>query len=141
MTPFRFEKRFIANWMKAFMVSPGVLFPAAYLIIYLCASLFLNTVYKKELCRSYGIATGSSRNLSIGSLKAGIDLGSVTLSDIETVSAISFPGKKATGPARSIHTMSITLCDTGNFFLSKSARQVSARKACEKILAGEARYQ
>lgn len=136
MAPFP-EKRFTANWLTAFMVSPGVLFPSAYLALYLSTSAFLNTGFKNELCLSYGIATHNSRSLSIGSLKTGPDLCSVTISDIASMPA----NTSRNNVYRSINTIEIPLCDIADFLFSKSAREASAIAACEKILAEESRFQ
>jgi hypothetical protein len=137
MAPSRCDKRFISNWLKACMVSPGVLFPAAYLMLYLLVSIFLETGFKKEICRAYGNASGNSRHLSIGSVKAGLDLCSVTLHDIE-----SRPSNVAEkNRTRSINALNIRLCGIGTFLSGGSSRELSARAASEKILDEESRNQ
>jgi|WetSurMetagenome_2_1015567.scaffolds.fasta_scaffold1265843_1 hypothetical protein len=137
MAPSRCDKRFLSNWLKAFMVSPGVLFPAAYLMLYLLLSLFLDTGFKEEICRAYGNASGNSRHLSIGSVKAGFDLCSITLQDIESGPAYAAENNRT----HSIHALKIRLCGIGTFLSGGSSRELSARAASEKILDEESRDQ
>jgi len=132
MPPFQ-EKCFPATWLKAFMVSPGVLFPAAYLVLYLSVSAFLNTGFKKELCQSYSVATHDSRRLSIGSLKAGPDLCSVKITGIESTPAQASLNKGT----RSIRTVDVNLSGIAGFMFSRSARELFIHEACRKILAEE----
>ncbi|NTV60038.1 MAG: hypothetical protein HGA77_01875 [Chlorobiaceae bacterium] len=127
------EKRFPANWLKAFMMSPGVLFPSAYLLFYFSTSIFLNTGFKNELCRTYSTATHGSRNLSIGSLKADFDCRSVTISGIESSSA----GASKNKAPRTIDKFEIRVTDITGFLASTSVRNRSAMAICEKIIAEE----
>jgi hypothetical protein len=54
------EKNFLINWCKALMLSPGVLFPAAYLLVYTSTNIYLNADFKKNLARSVKQTTGSA---------------------------------------------------------------------------------
>ncbi|NTW55737.1 MAG: hypothetical protein HGB20_01675 [Chlorobiaceae bacterium] len=137
MNPFRFDKRFVANWLKAFMVSPGVLFPAAYLFLYLSSGLFLNGVFKKELQDAYALKTANSRRLAVGSLKLSVTLGSVTLNDITTEPARA----SADSRPRIINAVEIPLPDLADILLFSSARRSSARSVCETVLAEESNGQ
>ncbi len=133
MNPFRFDKHFVANWLKAFLVSPGVLFPAAYLFLFLSAGQFLNGNFKKELQETYALKTANSRRLSVRSLMLSTTLGSVTLHDIETGPV----PPSADNRPHSINTMEIPLSDLAGILFCNSVRRSSVGSACERILAEE----
>ncbi len=64
------EKKFLINWLKALMLSPGILFPAGYLLVYLSTNIYLNADFKKNLSTSVNQSTGNTWHISIKSLKS-----------------------------------------------------------------------
>uniref|UniRef100_Q3ATB0 Uncharacterized protein n=1 Tax=Chlorobium chlorochromatii (strain CaD3) TaxID=340177 RepID=Q3ATB0_CHLCH len=50
--PSRPSKRFVLNWLKALLLSPGMLFPATYLLLYFSTTLYLNTALKSEVIKT-----------------------------------------------------------------------------------------
>jgi hypothetical protein len=126
------------NWLKALMLSPGVLFPAGYLLVYLSTNIFLNADFKKNLAQSVHQATGNTWQVSIKSLKSGLILDSVTLNDIE-LTPTGTPESNLQHPA---HTITITTLDIPcpnleKLLFSHTERILSTKVICKKILADD----
>ncbi|EAT59094.1 hypothetical protein [Chlorobium ferrooxidans] len=131
------HKTFVINWLKALMLSPGILFPMAYLLLYLSTNIFLNKDYKKDLTLSFNRATGNSLHIKVASLKAGLIFDSVTLNQIELTSTVPVEGaKSSSGDKITIKSMKINSPDLQNILFSQCALQASTEQVCEKILAG-----
>ncbi len=131
-------KNFVINWLKALLLSPGVLFPAGYLLVYLSTNIFLNADFKKNLAQSVNQATGNSWQVSIKSLKSGLILDSVTLQDIE-LTPTSAPESNLQHPAHTItiQTLEIPCPNLEKLLFSHTERILSAKVICKKILADE----
>ena len=71
----------------AFMLSPGVLFPAAYLFLYLSTNIYLNADFKTNLSKSVERATGNTWQTNISSIKPGWGFDSMTLNHVELTKA------------------------------------------------------
>lgn len=124
------------------MLSPGILFPMGYLLLYLSTNIFLNDKYKKDLTRSFNHETGNSRQISIKSLKAGFIFDSVTLNQIELTSASpSHAAKSRTGEKTTINCMKIPSPNLQKLLYSRSEIQASTKNICKLILAEEHRNQ
>ncbi|ARM30624.1 hypothetical protein [Prosthecochloris sp. HL-130-GSB] len=70
------------NWIKALLLSPGTLFSAAYLVIYLLTNISLSGSIRNRISDSVSRATGENWQLSVQSLHAGAQLNTVTLKNI-----------------------------------------------------------
>jgi hypothetical protein len=133
MTPRFPEKKFLINWLKAFMLSPGVLFPAGYLLVYLSTNIYLNADFKNNLSQSINSSTGNTWQISIKSLKSGLVFNSVTLNNIEITPKSQ---QKSITPIF-IETLEIAYPELEKILFSRDARLSSTRAVCEKILADE----
>jgi len=132
------EKSFMINWLKALLLSPGILFPAVYLLLYLSISISLNADFKKNLCRSFKSATGNTWQISIQSLKAGPALDSVTLDHIEIIKSPTERDKeKSAGRTVTIKNIEIPCPDLQKLLYSSTDRSAATDALCEKILAEE----
>ena len=132
------HKKFIINWLKALMLSPGMLFPAGYLFVYLSINIYLNADFKKNLAQSINQTTGNTWNISINSLKSGLVLDSVTLDHIE-LTPVAHPennGQKR-NHAITIKTLEIPCPELEKLLFSSKERLSSTKTVCEKILADE----
>ena len=131
-------KNFMINWLKALILSPGVLFPAGYLLVYLSTNIFLNADFKKNIAQSVGQATGNTWQVSIKSLKSGLILDSVTLNDIE-LTPTGAPESNLQHPAHTITipTLEIPCPNLEKLLFSHTERILSTKVICKKILADD----
>jgi hypothetical protein len=129
------EKKFIINWLKAFSVSPGVLFPAAYILLYFGTIFYLNTDYKKELIRSLNLAAGPASRIELGQLHTCYRLDSITVDRIDMIGPVSTPESDA-GNATMISITSVRLPvrNVEKLMFSTSDRQSSLDALCRQIL-------
>ncbi len=129
----RFPKKdFLINWLKALMLSPGVLFPAAYLLAYLSTNIYLNADFKKNLAQSVSQETGNTWQVSIKSLNSGFILDSVTLNHIELTPAET---PACNNQPITIPTLKIPCPELEKLMFSPSKRLESTQAMCKKILA------
>lgn len=73
------------KWFTALMLSPGVLFAAAYLTVWLSTNFYLDHRFREHLTRAFNSASGSRYRLSIGDLDTSLELSSLTLQQLELV--------------------------------------------------------
>ncbi|MDT9547192.1 MAG: hypothetical protein RI826_07640 [Chlorobium phaeovibrioides] len=123
---------FLQKWLKAFLLSPGVLFTAGYLLCYLAATLSLNMGFKTALTRSLERKTDSTLTLSVESLNAGPGLDSILLSTV-------WLGPAGTDGTRGPGTLSIASLEVPCpslllFPLSKATLESSAESLSGTIL-------
>jgi hypothetical protein len=132
------HKKFFKNWLKALMLSPGMLFPAGYILVYLSINTYLNADFKQNLSRSVGRATGNTWHISIKSLKPSLVLNSVTLNQIE-LTPVTNPkrNRQALNDAITINTLEIPCPELEKLLFSSTERLSSTKEICEKILANE----
>ncbi|NMW19306.1 MAG: hypothetical protein HKK66_09825 [Chlorobiaceae bacterium] len=130
------RKKFILNWLKAFMLSPGVLFPTGYLLLYLSTNIYLNVIFKTNLSESVERATGNTWQTSIKSIKSGLVFDCVTLKHIE-LTKTARPEISANVRSRTltIDTLEIPFPNVQMLLFSSTERQSSTNALCEKILA------
>jgi len=81
------HKRFIINWLKALILSPGILFPTAYLFVYLSTSIYLNNAFKTELYQSIDRASGRNVTIKVESIRPNLQLDTMTLRHIQVIPA------------------------------------------------------
>jgi hypothetical protein len=118
------------------MLSPGVLFPSGYLLLYLSTNIYLNGDFKKNLSESVQNATGNTWHISIKSLQSDLVLDTVILNHIELTKA-AMPENRA-DIARStitINTLEIPLPNLQQLLFNSSERLTSTNALCDKILA------
>jgi hypothetical protein len=130
------ERKFVINWMKALLLSPGTLFPAAYLLVYLATNVYLNADYKLNLLQSIHHATGNTWQIRIKSLKPSLVLDCVTLNHIE-LTPIAQPESNGADAHHTItiKTLAIPFPDLEKVLFSPDERLSSTEKICKKILA------
>ena len=126
------------NWLKALLLSPGVLFPAGYIFVYLSTNIFLNADFKKNLAQSVNQATGNTWQVSIKSLKSGLILDSVTLHDIElTPTGEPERHQQNFGHTITIQNLEIPCPNLEKLLFSPNERLLSTQVICKKILADD----
>ena len=138
MAPQQKEKNLVIQWCKALILSPGMLFCAGYLLLYLCTAHSLRVHFKDDLLQSFSQATGNSRQIRFASLKTDFFLDTITLTKIE----LSPSGRAKTGSQPIIiNTIKINLPDLDTFLFCPATRQSSSKVVCEEILKEERRLQ
>ncbi len=132
------QRKFVTNWFKALMLSPGMLFPAGYLLVYLSTNIYLNADFKKNLSQSVNQATGNTWQISIKSVKSGLILNSVTLHHIELTPIGRHENNgQGTNHTITIKTLEIACPELQNLLFSRTERLLSTKTVCEKILSEE----
>ena len=122
------EKNFLINWCKALMLSPGVLFPAAYLLVYTSTNIYLNTVFKTNLARSVNQASDSTWKITIKSLSSDLILDSVTLKYIKLT-----PSGTSAQPTVTMPTIEVNCSNLEKLLFSPAKRASSTQVIREKI--------
>lgn len=129
------ERKFLINWLKAFFVSPGVLFPAAYLALYLGTDIYLNTDYKKELFRSLSKAAGSASRIEIGTLHTCYKLDIITIDHINITFPAPVRGNESwNAGTSSISSVSVPVRNAEKLIFSTAARRSSLDMLCRQII-------
>jgi hypothetical protein len=138
MSPRFPDRKFLINWVKALLLSPGILFPAAYLMVYLATGLYLNADFKMNLSRSINLASGNTWQISIKSLKPSLILDSVTLDHIKLTPTDQLQNNEPdTLHAITIKTLEIPWPGLEKVLFSRNERLSSTNTVCKKILADE----
>ncbi len=117
------------------MLSPGVMFPSGYLLLYLSTNIYLNGDFKKNLSQSVQKATGNTWHISIKSLQSGLVLDSVILNNIELTKATTPENRADTSSTITINTLEIPLPNLQQLLFNSSERLTSTNALCDKILA------
>jgi hypothetical protein len=135
-------KTFVIKWFKALMLSPGILFPAGYLLLYLGTNIYLNQNYKKNLAEAFSQASGNTRQISIQSLKTSLGFDSVTLNNIELSTTIPVANEESASRHKiTITKLNIPSPEVQKLLYSSTTLQISTKNICDKILAEERKIQ
>lgn len=122
------------KWLKALMLSPGILFSTGYLIIYLLTNAYLNSDVKNTILREVETATGNRYICSVDHLRAGIDLHSVTLQNIELRPVSKGFQTENSGSVVSIPNLCIDPINLCNLLISRQSAERSTREISRQIL-------
>ncbi len=133
------QKQFVRNWIKALLLSPGVLFPAAYMLYYLSTNIYLNAGFKANLASSFSQATDNRQQLSIKSIKSDIGLDTFTLNQIVLSESGSNAGTGNSAPAITIKTLTLDSPSLEKMLISNAAMRSSQEALCRNILNEEER--
>ena len=119
------------NWLLALALSPGMLFPAGYLVVYLATNIHLNSSFKENMSQEFLAATENRVSISIGTMRAGLDFRSVTLQKLELKPAenVSRPSDNVAIPALRIEQLN--LC---NLLFDRTCREQSVKTITRQIL-------
>ena len=121
------------NWLKALALSPGILFPTGYLVIYFLTNSYLNREFKENISLAIEAATDNRYTLSIEHLRAGLDLHSVTLQHLE-LNPVEKQHQTASGNSVSIRQLCVEPINLCNLLFSKQTAERSTRKISQRIL-------
>ena len=121
------------NWLKALLLSPGPLFCAGYLVMYMLTNLHLNGILKEEVATAVETATGHRYDLFIERLSAGFALDSVTLERLEIVPVDGPLGQRPAESVR-IRELRVRHLDLSNLLFSRETAVRSTREISRHIL-------
>ena len=130
----------VDKWLKALALSPGILFTAGYLVIYLLTNAYLNRELKVSISEAIGSATENRYTLSIEQLRAGLDLHSVTVQYLELTPVMKTQHHAAANGSVSIRELCIDDLDLCNLLFSKESAEHSTREISRLILAAEKHF-
>ncbi|PWW82094.1 hypothetical protein CR164_07080 [Prosthecochloris marina] len=121
------------NWLKALALSPGVLFSAGYLVIYLLTNVYLNSALKNTILQEIETATENRYTISVEHLRAGIDLQSVTLRNLEFI-PVKKQNQQEENPGLSLPNLHIEQVNLCNLLFSRQCVEHSTREISRHIL-------
>ena len=121
------------NWLKALALSPGVLFSVGYLVIYLLTNVYLNSALKSTILQEIETATENRYTISVEHLRAGIDLQSVTLRNLEFI-PVKKQNQQEENPGLSLPNLHIEQVNLCNLLFSRQCVEHSTREISRHIL-------
>ena len=126
------KKLTFLNWLIALTLSPGILFSAGYLAIYLMTNIYLNRDFKDAILQEVETATENRFDFSVEKLHAGITLRSLTLQNLELRPVRKqVQGNYSGSTIPNISIEQINLC---NLLFSKKCAENSTREITKQIL-------
>jgi hypothetical protein len=122
------------KWITALMLSPGVIFSAAYLVVWLLTNVYLDHTFKELLKRSFISATGRHYRLNIASLSSGPALDTITLKQLELIPLAVAGSADEARSGRQIAEIEISCPDLGFLFFRPAAAKDSTQNISLEIL-------
>ncbi len=120
------------KWLKALMLSPGVLFALAYIALWNATNLYLDHTFRGKLGRAFSAAAGSRYSLTIGSLGIGPDCSTLTLKRLEMVAV---GARNGTLPHRIIlDKLDIRCPEIGLIFIMPSMAEAATMQVSKALL-------
>ena len=123
------HKRFIINWLKALILSPGILFPTAYLLVYLSTSIYLNNAFKTELYQSIDRTSGNMVTIKVESISPNLQLDTMTLRSIDVIPAEHAESNESNNQPlqhiKSTHALAIRCPNLQQLLFNKEKRRSS----------------
>ncbi|NTV02141.1 MAG: hypothetical protein HGB04_05070 [Chlorobiaceae bacterium] len=120
------------KWLKALMLSPGVLFTLAYLALWSATNLYLDHTFRAKLGRAFSSVAGNRYQLTIGSLETSPDLSTLTLEGLELVAVGSGSPQQ---PRRiRLDQLDISCPDIGLFMVRPSSAEAATMQVSKTLL-------
>ena len=120
------------KWLKALMLSPGVLFTFAYITIWHATNIYLDHAFRARLANAFSNVAGNRYRLTIGSIGTGPELSSLTMERLELVALAPASSGK---PRRiSIDRIDIACPDIGLILILPSRAEVTTRSVSKALL-------
>ncbi|NTV91982.1 MAG: hypothetical protein HGA72_01505 [Chlorobiaceae bacterium] len=141
MTSGSSEKLTLSSWLKALLLSPGILFLFVYLAIYLSTTIYLNLDFKKNLLHNLSIPGNTPYHISIGSINAGFVMDSVILHEIELSPATPTGLHGSGGKPVTIPKLRVTCPGLEKLLFTPGMVNASTRKLCSGILDAAKQHQ
>ena len=120
------------KWLKALMLSPGVLFAIAYLVLWNATNIYLDHAFRGKLDRAFSSVAGSRYRLTIGSLGTGPDFSTLTLNHLELVAIGS--GRPGQPPHIRFDKLDISCPDIGLLMVRPSLAEAATMQVSKALL-------
>lgn len=117
-----------SSWIRALLLSPGILYLSAYLALYGAISVRLNGTFKEQVQQRY---PGGTHRITIGAVNPSFGLDTITIRKIEIIPTPDCPENRRN--RRTLPELSIDMPDLQKTLFSNTLLYRSASIACEKI--------
>lgn len=122
------------KWFTALLLSPGMIFALAYLVVWLSMNFWLDHSFKRRLKQIFIAETGQQYRIDIGSLRSGADLNSLTLKNLALIPISDAENQRTNGSALQIAELRIECSDLSFVPFRPADEQLSLRKVSRTIL-------
>jgi hypothetical protein len=126
------------KWFTALILSPGMIFATAYLLVWLSMNFWLEHNFKHHLKELFVTEARRQYQIDIGSLRSGADLNSLMLKKLELTPIGDAENQRTKRLPLQIAELRIE-CPDLSFFPFRPADETPAlRKVCHAILSNSA---
>ena len=126
------------KWITALLLSPGMIFGLAYLMVWLSMNLWLDHSFKRHLKQMFITETGQQYRIDIGSLRSGADLNSLMLKNLALTPINNGENQGTNNTARQIAELRIECSDLSFVPFKPADEMLSLRKVSRTILSNSA---
>ncbi|MBN1927983.1 MAG: hypothetical protein JW764_00350 [Chlorobiaceae bacterium] len=124
----------VRKWFTAFILSPGMIFTQAYVLVWLGTNLWLEYAFKQHLKQIFVSESGQRYQLDVHSLETGPGLNSITLKKLSLL-PLGFPENRQPGkPTRQIAELRIECPELSLLPFSPNDQAISLRKVSRRII-------
>jgi hypothetical protein len=122
------------KWFTAFILSPGMIFTSAYLLVWLSINHYLDHTFKHHLKQIFVTEANRQYRIDIGSLRSGADLNSLMFKKLELTPVGKSENQRTNHSSMEIAELRIE-CPDLSFFPFRPAEEFhSIRMVSRKIL-------
>jgi len=122
------------KWFTAFILSPGMIFTSAYLLVWLSINHYLDHTFKHHLKQIFVTETNRQYRIDIGSLRSGADLNSLMIKKLELTPVGETDNQRTNCSVLEIAELRIE-CPNLSFFPFRPAEEIhSIHMVSRKIL-------
>jgi hypothetical protein len=121
-------------WITALMLSPGVMFAVAYLLVWIATNLYLNHTFRAQLQNAVNNADGHCYRLSIASLTSGPAMNSLILKRLELETGTAGHCLQEPQEHLSLTKLEIPAPDLCLIILRPRSVEISVKKTAREIL-------
>jgi hypothetical protein len=122
------------RWLTALLLSPGMIFALAYLVVWFSMNLWLNHAFKRHLKQIFVTEAGQQYRIDIGSLRSSADLNSLMLKKLELTPIQNAENQRKNNAALQIAELRIDCPDLSFFPFRPADEMLSLRKVSRTIL-------
>lgn len=130
----KITRRSSRKWFTALLLSPGMIFALAYLVVWLSMNFWLDHSFKRHLKQMFIAETGQQYRIDIGSLRSGADLNSLTLKNLALIPISDAENQRTNGSALQIAELRIECSDLSFVPFRPADELLSLRKVSRTIL-------
>jgi hypothetical protein len=128
------ESGYGRKWLTALILSPGMIFASAYLVVWLSMNLWLDHNFKHHLKQIFANEAQQQYQIDIGSLRPGADLNSLTLKKLELTPLGGTENQRTNRSVFQIEELRIECADISFFPFKPADELLTLRKVRRAIL-------